>query len=100
MSLEVFDWLNFPIGRNHAADGCPFGDSGSHRHPIIAPRNKSRENDHGRKDGQRGEHPTPFRTVSIQWHAEKRVSFNVSSRRDRVADQLPPGTYLFDAPAE
>ena len=55
MSLEVIDWLNFPIGRNHAADSASLGDSRSHRHSVVAARNKSTEHDDGGDDSQRGQ---------------------------------------------
>ena len=88
MRLEVVDGFYFSVGGNHTADLALFNLGGADRHGNIAAGDEgSQDNDPGEDDKRRGP-PTPqwaFRTVSIQWHAEKSASFNVSSMRRRKA---------------
>jgi len=82
VGLEVVHRLNFSVGGNQAANRTLFNDGGSHLNRIIAMGDESGHHNHGPEDGKRRQPPAPrraSRTVSIQWHAEKSASFNVSS---------------------
>ena len=85
MGLEVVDGLDFPVSRNQAADCALLDDGGPHLYRVVAVSDKSRQDYHRSENCERRYPPTPrltFRTVSIQGHAEKSTSFNVSSGRD------------------
>jgi hypothetical protein len=86
--LKIVDRFNFSIGGNHATDGSLLDNSSSYSDSIVPARDKGGQDDHGCDDGQSWYPPTPPRTVSIQWHTEKKASFNVSSARYGIAGQI------------
>src|SRR5208282_690162 len=98
VGLEVVDGLNFSVGGNQAADRAQLDDGGSHRHRVIAVGDESSQHNHRRQNCKRRYPPTPrpaSRTVSIQWHAEKRASFNVYHPGAAGAGKRTLRTYLF-----
>ena len=84
MRLKVVDRLDFSVGGYQAADGALLDNRGSNRDRVVMVSYVGSKCCNGRQDHKRRHPPAPrpaFRTVSIQWHTGKSVTFNVSSTR-------------------
>ena len=100
MRLKIVDGLDLSVGGNHAADIALLGLGSAHLDGIVAARDNSGETATAAKKRSGITHQRrllALGVVSIQWHTEKNVSFNVPLSGRWEAAQSVRGTYLFDA---
>jgi hypothetical protein len=86
--FKVVYGLDFPIGRDDTSDLTLMDLGRANLYRIIVADNKGSEQSDGCQDDKRRSPPPlrrVLRTVSIQWHAGKSASFNVSFMRSAKA---------------